>query len=111
MKVLIDIPESNYVTLQTMRAAGIGVGLQANAILDGIIIPDNATSRTMTTEEHNYRLQQIFDEIVERFGGCNICEWVEDYDYDENNISEYRSVGDVGEILGIIKRYFVGEKT
>lgn len=64
----------------------------------------------MTIEEYNYRLKQIFDEIVERFRGCDICEWVQDYDYDENNISEYRPVGDIDEILGIIKRYFVREE-
>lgn len=60
---------------------------------------------TTTVEWHNNVLKQIFDEIVERFGGCDICEWFQDYDYDENNISEYRSVGDVSEILDIIKRY------
>ena len=55
MKVLIDIPESNYITLQRMRAVGIGVGLPANTILDGVIIPDNATNGDM--------LQTLFPDI------------------------------------------------
>lgn len=52
---------------------------------------------------------KIRDEIEEKYGGYDICEWFEDYDYEENNISEYRSVGDVSDILAIIDKY-IAEK-
>ena len=72
------------------------------------------------SEEHNARdmaikaleqdsildvIDKIRAEIKEKFEGYDICEWFEDYDYEENNISEYRSVGNIGEILDIIDKY------
>lgn len=50
-------------------------------------------------------LDKIKDEIEEKYGGYDICEWFEDYDYEENDISEYRSVGDVSDILEIIDKH------
>ena len=50
-------------------------------------------------------LQDLRQEIEEKFGGCEICEYYEDYDFEENDRSEYRSVGSVEEILNIIDRY------
>ena len=50
-------------------------------------------------------LDKIRAEIKEKFEGCDICEWLEDYDYEENNISEYQSVGDIEDILQIIDKY------
>lgn len=50
-------------------------------------------------------LDKIRAEIEEKYGDYDICEWFEDYDYEENNISEYRSVGDVSDILAIIDKY------
>ena len=50
-------------------------------------------------------LDKIRAEIQEKFGGCDVCEWFEDYDYEENNISEYQLVGDVSNILAIIDKY------
>ena len=50
-------------------------------------------------------LEKIRAEIEEKFGDYDICEWFEDYDYEETNISEYRSVGDVSDILAIIDKY------
>jgi len=44
-------------------------------------------------------------EIEEKYGGYDICEWFDDYDYEENDISEYRSVGNVSDILEIIDKY------
>jgi hypothetical protein len=49
---------------------------------------------------------KVIEEIKEQFDGCDICEWFEDYDYDENNISEYRYAGSVDDILDIIKKHF-----
>lgn len=53
--------------------------------------------------------KDVFDrikaEIIAEFGNCDICEWFEDYDYEENNISEYRFVGDISDIIEIINKY------
>lgn len=50
-------------------------------------------------------LDQIRAEIEEKYSNYDICEWFEDYDYEENDVSEYRLVGGVSDILAIIDRY------
>ena len=40
--------------------------------------------------------------IEEEFSGCDICQWDEDYDFDENDISEYEYVGNINDISKII---------
>ena len=50
-------------------------------------------------------LDKIKAEIIEKFGNCNICDWFEDYDYEENDISEYRLVGDISDVIEIINKY------
>lgn len=57
------------------------------------------------TLEQEPILDKIRAEIEEKYGDYDICEWFEDYDYEENNISEYRSVGNVSDILAIIDKY------
>ena len=56
--------------------------------------------------------EDVFDnikaEIIEKFDNCSICEWFEDYDYDENDISEYRWVGHISDIIDIIDKYRKG---
>ena len=62
-------------------------------------------------DEQNLRMKQVSvidkirDEIIEKFGNCSICEWFEDYDYEENDISEYRLVGDISDIIDVINKY------
>ena len=55
------------------------------------------------------RLQDALDkiraEIETKYGQCDICEYFEDYDYEENDISEYRPVGNIADILQIIDKY------
>ena len=53
----------------------------------------------------NEVLDKIRAEIEEKYGDYDICEWSEDYDYEENDISEYRLVGKVSDILAIIDKY------
>jgi hypothetical protein len=53
----------------------------------------------------NEVLNKIKQEILENFDGCDICAYVEDYDYEENDISEYRSVGSINDIIKIIDKY------
>jgi len=50
-------------------------------------------------------LGKIRAEIEEKYGDYDICEWFEDYDYEENDISEYWQVGKVSDILEIIDKY------
>ena len=50
-------------------------------------------------------LDKIRAEIEEQYGDCTICEYFEDYDYEENDISEYRAVGNISDILQIIDKY------
>jgi len=52
-------------------------------------------------------LDKIRAEIEEKYGNYDICEWFEDYDYEENDISGYHQVGDVSDILAIIDKYRV----
>ena len=36
---------------------------------------------------------------LSEYSGMDICNWVEDYDYDETNISQYEYEADVGDFL------------
>ena len=56
-------------------------------------------------EQEKQSLDKAIEEINEKFDGCDICEWFDDYDWDENNVSEYRYVGSVEDILDIIKKH------
>ena len=53
----------------------------------------------------NEVLDKIRAEIKEKYGDYDVCEWFEDYDYEENDISEYHQVGKVSDILTIIDKY------
>jgi len=50
-------------------------------------------------------LEKIRAEIETKYGQCDICEYFEDYDYEENDISEYRPIGNIADILLIIDQY------
>ena len=50
-------------------------------------------------------LDKLRAEIETKYGQCDICEYFEDYDYEENDISEYRPIGDIADILQIIDKY------
>ena len=50
-------------------------------------------------------LDKIRAEIETKFGQCDICEYFENYDYEENDISEYRPIGNITDILQIIDKY------
>lgn len=50
-------------------------------------------------------LDKIRTEIETKYGQCDICEYFEDYDYEENDISEYRPIGNIADILQIIDKY------
>ena len=50
-------------------------------------------------------LDKIRYEIETKYGQCDICEYFENYDYEENDISEYRPIGNIADILQIIDKY------
>jgi len=50
-------------------------------------------------------LDKVRAEIETKYGQCDICEYFEDYDYEENDISEYRPIGNIADILQIIDKY------
>jgi hypothetical protein len=50
-------------------------------------------------------LDKIRAEIESKYNNCDICEFFEDYDYEENDISEYRPIGDIADILEIIDKH------
>jgi len=50
-------------------------------------------------------LDKIRAEIETKYGQCDICEYFEDYDYEENDISEYRPIGNIADILQIVDKY------
>ena len=50
-------------------------------------------------------LDKIRAEIETKYGQCDICEYFENYDYEENDISEYRPTGNIADILQIIDKY------
>ena len=41
----------------------------------------------------------VMQKKLEEYKDFDICEWQEDYDWDENNISEYHSVASVNDFL------------
>ena len=62
------------------------------------------------TEQANSIIKDIKAEIQEKFGSLTICEWEENYDFEENDISEYRYVSEVKEILALIDKHISGKE-
>ena len=56
------------------------------------------------------KVEDIKAEIKEKYGDAEICEWFEDFDYEENDISEYRSIGSINDILCIINKHISGKE-
>jgi hypothetical protein len=50
-------------------------------------------------------LDKLRAEIETKYGQCDICKYFVDYDYNENDVSEYRPMGDIADILQIIDKY------
>ena len=69
------------------------------------ILEDKDYKRLCKALDNEDVLEKIKAEIETKYGHCDICEYFEDYDYEENDISEYRPIGDIAEILQIIDKY------
>ena len=90
MKLIIEIDEQHFELLQMAVMNGMGYNAQ-KIIAQGIPLEQV--------------LEQIRAEIETKYGQYDICEYFEDYDYEENDISEYRLIGDIADILQIIDKY------
>ena len=55
-------------------------------------------------------LEEIKDEILKEYSGCELCIWDRDYDFDDNDISEYRFVANIDDIIDIIDKHMRGEQ-
>jgi hypothetical protein len=66
--------------------------------------------KRLREKDANTILDNIKEEVKSEYGNYDICEFDEDYDYEENNISEYIFVGSVAEILKIIDKYKVEKR-
>lgn len=69
------------------------------------IISDKDYDRLCKALDNENVLDKIKAEIETNYGQCDICEYFEDYDYEENDISEYRPIGNISDILQIIDKY------
>ena len=65
-------------------------------------------NKVMDWLEQKPVIDKIRAEIETKYGQCDICEYFEDYDYEENDISEYRPIGNIADILQIFDKY-IGE--
>lgn len=72
-------------------------------------IPTSSTDKDNLAVEEGPEINEVLDkiraEIDTTYGRCDLCEWDVEYDYEENDISEYKEVGDVADILKIIDKY------
>ncbi len=93
MKLTIDLPDEAYHMLLTKQVLPKGLDFECFV---------------MHGEPLSEVLQKIREEIDEKYGDLDICEWHEDYDYEENDISEYHPIGNVKYILDIIDRHIKG---
>ena len=95
IELVIKIPEDEY---QNILRTGKASFCAVNAIEAGTPLPKGHNGK-------NDVLDKIRAEIETKYGQCDICEYFEDYDYEENDISEYRPIGNIADILQIIDKY------
>lgn len=77
-------------------------------------IPTSSTDKDNLAVEEGPEINEVLDkiraEIETTYARCDLCEWDVYYDYDETDISEYKAVGDVADILKIIDKYKNGDE-
>jgi len=87
MKVVIELPENWEESKSKLRA-----------LVD-------AFQDAKPYEDFDFILDKITKEIKEQYGDCDLCEYYEDYDFEENDISSYNYVASITDILDIINAY------
>jgi len=91
------------------QAYAYGNGLEPDGycvnVEDIQALPSVTQGYDKANEEWLDRIDKIRAEIETKYGQCDICEYFEDYDYEENDISEYRPIGNIADILQIIDKY------
>lgn len=64
---------------------------------------ENLPSETVTEQEiAKHILHKLAVQILEKYSGLDICEHLDEYDWDENDISYYKQVGNIGDIMDMI---------
>lgn len=114
MKIVIELSDENYKDIKEENSIyGINNGLSARITGKVVGAIQNGTPHETVTEfadrcrecGREKVLDKIRAEIETKYGQCDICEYFEDYDYEENDISEYRPIGNIVDILQIIDKY------
>lgn len=102
-RILIDIATQmpSDVCADWIDAIGLGI----KALDQELFINKSCVSSGICEHDKNKVLDKIRAEIEEEYGDYNICEWYENYDYEENDTSEYMFIGNVSDILAIIDKY------
>lgn len=97
MRLVIDIDENLYTRLFDNGGTEVADMHKAcTAIRKG---------GKLSKDSVNSILDKIKAEIEETYAGCYVCEYDEDYDWEEQDISEYFSVGNINDILNIIDEH------
>lgn len=97
MQLVIDLDENLYTRLFDNGGTDVADMHEAcTAIRKGEKLSKNST---------NSILDKIKTEIEEIYAGCYVCEYDENYDWEENDISEYYPVGNINDILDIIDEH------
>lgn len=97
MQLIIDIDENLYTRLFDNGGTEVADMKKAcTTICKGKKLLKNST---------NSILDKIKTEIEETYAGCYVCEYDEDYDWEEHDISEYYPVGNINDILDIIDEH------
>ena len=114
MKIVIELSDETYKDIKEENSIyGINNGLSARITGKVVGAIQNGTPHETVTEfadrcrecGREKVLDKIRAEIETKYGQCDICEYFEDYDYEENDISEYRPIGNIADILQIIDKY------
>lgn len=96
------VQEEENIVMKAIRE--VGVNVDKEELIKALQYDRNQYTKGYEDGKNDV-LDKIRAEIEEEYGDYDICEWFEDYDYEENDISEYRQVGKVSDILAIIDKY------
>lgn len=126
--------EAHYMAIKALEQESSGDAISRQAVLDGIeelkkspwatdkrgngfeylitealgVVADLCVKQASSVNPQEPKtdvLDKIRAEIEKQYGDCAICEFFEDFDFAENDISEYRAIGDISDILQIIDKY------
>ena len=103
----------------TMLILGIFIGATIGYVTAALMAAPNyseipTSSKDNLAVEEGPKINEVLDkiraEIDTTYGLCDLCELDTEYDYEWIGASEYKSVGDVADILKIIDKYKNGDE-